>query len=294
LPATQEKRRAELAARGFDGARVARELGTALERAGFDLAPFQPALDHLARPRAPLALAEAGPELAFLVRAHVHELPGGRRLVASYVTPVPDRLDEAIAALEAFARAHAGSGQVAGMPILEQTLRRVVVRDTARVTAVSVGVVVLLLALYYRRLRPVVAVVGPLSVAWVGFGALLGAAAIPLNLFNLLAVPLVIGYGIDDHVFLVHRHLEERDAGPERALASTGRAIVVTSLSTMAGFAGLAAARFDGLRQLGVSGAGAVGLCLIAAMAVLPALLALLWPRPGRAPLETEPGSAQE
>ena len=62
-----------------------------------------------------------------------------------------------------------------------------------------------------------------------------------------------------------------------RALASTGRAIVVTSLSTIAGFAGLAVARFGGLRLLGITGSLAVALCLLAAFAVLPALLALLY-----------------
>ena len=96
-------------------------------------------------------------------------------------------------------------------------------------------------------------------------------------------------------MFLLHRHLEAaREGGaaarrgPEHALASTGRAIVVTSLSTMAGFAGLAVARFDGLRRLGLTGGLAVLLCLLAAFAVLPALLELLWPRP-RAPRSPSP-----
>jgi predicted RND superfamily exporter protein len=78
-------------------------------------------------------------------------------------------------------------------------------------------------------------------------------------------------------VFLVHRHEQDPAAGPARALATTGRAIVVTSLSTIAGFAGLAVARFEGLRTLGLCGALAVALCLLAAFAVLPALLALLY-----------------
>lgn len=86
----------------------------------------------------------------------------------------------------------------------------------------------------------------------------------------------MIGYGIDDHIFLVHRYEAEPGAGTGKVLATTGRAIVLTSLSTMAGFAGLAAARFDGLRLLGLSGALAVLLCLLAAFAVLPALLTLL------------------
>ena len=52
---------------------------------------------------------------------------------------------------------------------------------------------------------------------------------------------------------------------------------MVTSLSTMAGFAGLVVARFDGLRALGTSGVLAVALCLFAALAMLPALLVLLF-----------------
>ena len=77
------------------------------------------------------------------------------------------------------------------------------------------------------------------------------------NIPNLLAIPLCIGYGIDDHIFLVHRHeatpAAERD--PALVLTTTGRAIVLTTLATVAGFAGLMPAHFVGLRLLGLSGA---------------------------------------
>jgi predicted RND superfamily exporter protein len=180
-----------------------------------------------------------------------------------------------VAALRAFAAGPAG-GVVTGAPVLEGTLLALLSHDTVRVTVASALAVALLLALYYRRWRPWLAVMLPLMLAWVLFAAALGALDLPLNLYNLLAVPLVIGYGIDDHVFLVHRYEAEPERGPGHALATTGRAIVLTSLSTMAGFAGLAVARFDGLRLLGLSGALAVLLCLLAAFAVLPALLTLL------------------
>jgi predicted RND superfamily exporter protein len=151
------------------------------------------------------------------------------------------------------------------------------------VTIASALAVALLLALYYRRFRPWLAVMLPLLLAWVGFAAALGALGLPLNLYNLLSVPLVIGYGIDDLVFLVHRYEDEPGRGTGAVLSTTGRAIVLTSLSTMAGFAGLAIERFDGLRLLGLSGALAVALCLIAAFAVLPAMLTLLTPANGAA-----------
>ena len=174
--------------------------------------------------------------------------------------PAPGRMDQALAALRARVAESPADGALTGKPILEDALRQVVQRDTVKVTAASVAAVVLLLTLYYRRLRPVLAVLLPLATAWTLFAAVLGALDIPLDLFNLLAVPLVVGYGIDDHLFLVHRFEEDQPHDSHAALASTGTAIVVTSLSTMAGFAGLAVARFDGLRALGRTGAIAVAL----------------------------------
>ncbi len=287
--ATQAERRARL--QKLDPGRISRELRAALAEAGFEVAPFEPYLRQLGELPKPLTLDEAG-ELSFLVHAHVHDDSTGRR-VATFLYPAEDaRGAEAISRLRQFAAGTVdqppagptpggvGGGVITGTSLIEGELRSIVVRDTLEVTVASALSVLLLLGLFYRRWKPFVAVAAPLVLAWIGFGAALGLLGIPLNLFNLLSVPLVIGYGIDDHVFLVHRYLADRTGDPSRTLATTGRAIVLTSLSTTAGFAGLAAARFEGLRLLGVSGALAVLFCLLAAFAVLPALLTLLWPRP--------------
>jgi len=274
-PSTQAARRTRLAAEAPGGAE---RLRATLEAAGFDVAPFDPFLRQLAQGPPPLTLDDpAARELGFLVRAHVHDDARGRT-IATYVYPANGAEPRLVDALRAFARGPAG-GVVTGAPVLEGTLLALLTHDTWRVTIASAVAVALLLALYYRRWRPWLAVMLPLALAWILFAAALGALGLPLNLYNLLAVPLVIGYGIDDHIFLVHRYEAEPERGAGHALATTGRAIVLTSLSTMAGFAGLAVARFDGLRLLGLSGALAVLLCLLAAFAVLPALLTLLFAR---------------
>jgi uncharacterized protein len=277
---TQRMRRALLVRGG--AAAGSERLRQALVAAGFDVAPFAAFLKQLEAGAEVLTLADpAAQELGFLVRAHVHDDANGRA-VATYVYPAAGADARAVEALRGFARGPAG-GVVTGAPVLEETLLSLLSRDTTRVTVASAIAVALLLAVYYRRWRPWVAVMLPLGLAWVLFAAALGALDLPLNLYNLLAVPLVIGYGIDDHIFLVHRYEAEPAAGTGKVLATTGRAIVLTSLSTMAGFAGLAVARFDGLRLLGVSGALAVLLCLLAAFAVLPALLTLLFEGRGAA-----------
>jgi predicted RND superfamily exporter protein len=270
--ATQAARRARL--EKLEPAKVARQLRAELEEAGFEVGPFEPFLLQLERGVAPIRLEDAG-ELSFLVHAHVHDEPQGRR-VATFFYPHDDNR-EAVKDLRQFA---AASGSVVtGTTLIEGELHKIVARDTLRVTLAAAVAVLLLLAVFYRRWRPFVAVAAPLVLAWIGFGAALSLFDIPLNLFNLLAVPLVIGYGIDDHVFLVHRFEEDPSRDPGLTLSTTGRAIILTSLSTTAGFAGLAIARFEGLRLLGLSGALAVLFCLLAAFAVLPALMSLLWPR---------------
>jgi predicted RND superfamily exporter protein len=273
---TQAERRAHLSALG--PTRIARELRAALAEIGFDTAPFESFLGQLEHAPPPIRLADAQKsDLDFILRNHVQDTTEGRR-VATFLFPQAGAQGlEARDALIGFSHGPAG-GVVTGVPILEEVLRSIVVHDTIRVTVVSVVGIMLLMLVYYRRWRPWVAVMLPLALAWILFGAALAAFGLPLNLFNLLAVPLVIGYGIDDHVFMVHRHLAHSSEGPAATLRSTGRAVVLTSLATVAGFAGLGIARFDGLKLFGISGSLAVAFCLCGALLVLPALLALLWP----------------
>ena len=288
--ATQSARRARLNAMHLPEA--ADRLQTALDQAGFDVAPFAGFLNQMrAAPNglSPLTLADlAQTEMGFLVRSHVSDLPD-RRLVALYLfAPADEKITATLTALRDFAKGPAG-GALTGLPLLEEELRQLLERDLLRVTVASLLAVIGLLAIYYRRPRPFLAVILPLSVAWASFAASLALFHVPLNLYNLLAIPLCIGYGIDDHIFLVHRYLAtppaERD--PAEALRTTGRAIVLTTLATVAGFAGLLPAHFIGLKLLGFSGALAVLLCLGAAFFTLPALLVLLWPRETSEPLES-------
>ena len=286
--ATQTARRQRLAKLDLPG--VASRLSQALADVGFDTAPFADALQRIshASEQDPLTLSGlAQTELGFLVRTHVADLPSGERLVALYLfVPVDQKLEATVAMLKTLTQDPQLGGAVTGLPLLEHELRALLSVDLLRVSAASVLAVILLLAIYYRRLRPLLAVLLPLSVAWALFAAALSIWGIPLNLYNLIAIPLCIGYGIDDHIFLVHRHesTPPADRSPVRVLSSIGRAVILTSLATIAGFAGLIPAHFLGLRHLGLAGALSVLLCLLVALLILPALLQLLWPAHTRDP----------
>jgi predicted RND superfamily exporter protein len=85
-----------------------------------------------------------------------------------------------------------------------------------------------------------------------------------------------VGVGIDNGVHVVHRMRLEGDAGMDVVLRHTGRAILISSLTTMIGFGSLSLASHRGLESLGLLLLLGVGSCLVASVFVLPNLLVVL------------------
>ena len=74
----------------------------------------------------------------------------------------------------------------------------------------------------------------------------MGAADLPFNMANMVSLPLIFGIGVDAGVHLMHRCRQsaaENDgvARLDELLRGTGGAVMLGSLTTMAGFASLVA-----------------------------------------------------
>ena len=104
-----------------------------------------------------------------------------------------------------------------------------------------------------------------------GLSALLG---IELNPANAVVVPLILGIGIDDGIHIVHRYRERKDVGA--AVKLTGRAVIMTSLTTMVGFGSLSTSHFPALASLGHIALLGIGSCLLTSLLLLPSLLMLV------------------
>ena len=102
----------------------------------------------------------------------------------------------------------------------------------------------------------------------------------PLNFFNVVVVPLLLGAGVDSGIHLVHRHRVAIEAGervsPERELltTSTAQAVFFSALTTMGSFGSLAFSNHMGLSSLGTLLMIGVTWTLLANLVVLPALIA--------------------
>lgn len=93
------------------------------------------------------------------------------------------------------------------------------------------------------------------------------------NFYNLIVLPAILGIGEDNGVHLVHRYREEGKNSMWAVLSSTGQHITMGSVTTMLGFAGLLFTSHPGLQSLGVMAVLGIGMTLLTAVLVLPAMI---------------------
>jgi predicted exporter len=130
---------------------------------------------------------------------------------------------------------------------------------------------ILLLTFFFRRWSSLGILFGGLVLAVGALLATLKIASVPLDLFNVLAFPLVLGVGVDYGIYLV---VAMRAADPQREIATIFKPVLLSGLTTVVGFGSLATAENPALRGLGTLCALGVGWCLVATFFfVLPAVV---------------------
>ena len=98
--------------------------------------------------------------------------------------------------------------------------------------------------------------------------------SIKFNYANFIVLPLIVGIGIDDGIHIVHRWRQESKENLTKVLNQIGRAIVLTSLTTIIGFGSLVSSHYPGLRSIGLVSTLGILTCLLASLFLLPAVLA--------------------
>jgi len=138
----------------------------------------------------------------------------------------------------------------------------------------SLIAIVILVLLHFRSASAVVLALLPVAIGSLWLGGLMGYFDVPLNPANIMTLPLVIGIGVTNGIHILNRFAEEQTPG---ILArSTGKAVLVSGLTAMAGFGSLMLARHQGIRSLGCVMTIGLATCMIAGLTFLPALLNLL------------------
>jgi predicted RND superfamily exporter protein len=137
----------------------------------------------------------------------------------------------------------------------------------------ALGAIVLLVFIHFRSPARVALSLLPVAIGALWMAGFMGMTGIPFNPANIMTLPLVIGIGVTNGIHILNRFAEERT--PAILGKSTGKAVLISGLTTIAGFGSLIIADHRGIRSLGWVMAVGTATCMIAAMTLLPALLTL-------------------
>ncbi|MFQ5749698.1 MAG: MMPL family transporter, partial [Planctomycetota bacterium] len=129
----------------------------------------------------------------------------------------------------------------------------------------------LILTLVLRNLHNVILVLVPLVLAGIFTGAATVLFGVPFNFANVIALPLLLGIGVDNGIHMVHRARQGREI--EINPLHTSRGVVYSALTTASSFGNLALSPHRGTASMGLLLTIGIALNLFCTLVVLPGLL---------------------
>ncbi|MBN1969103.1 MAG: MMPL family transporter [Candidatus Delongbacteria bacterium] len=166
--------------------------------------------------------------------------------------------------------------EITGMPIITLKFIDLVKEKGNLATLAGFLSILILILIDFRSFKYTALALIPLA-----FGALwmVGSMSyldIKINYNNVMVLPIILGIGIDDGVHVLHRYFSEGKTSISKVIKSTGKAVLLTSITTMIGFGSLAITAHRGMASMGYVLTIGVLMCFFTSIFVLPAILNIL------------------
>jgi len=179
--------------------------------------------------------------------------------------------------------------EVAGELPATGALYRTVRNDIPWVAGLALFLVFALTAIDIRKPHWVIGAMGTLLAGMVWSGVAVHAVGVRLSIINLVGIPILLGIGIDVIIHMLHRLAEEGPGGVRRAMATTGVAAAISTMTSVASFLSLTMAGNRGVQSLGILVVFGLATVFVVSVLVLPLAWAAGWKMTGRAPADTVP-----
>jgi len=163
---------------------------------------------------------------------------------------------------------------VTGTPVqlLEYTtLLKQSYEEAALYSLIAISILVFV---HFRSISCVILSLVPVGLGFLWLVGLMGCLGFSFNPANIMTLPLVVGIGVTNGIHILNRFAEEQH--PSILAKSTGKAVLVSGLTTIAGFGSLIAAKHQGIESLGYIMATGTATCMIIGLTFLPSLLNLM------------------
>jgi predicted RND superfamily exporter protein len=168
------------------------------------------------------------------------------------------------------------SERATGMPPLFTALIKIFGRDGRNAILLTLVLVFFLLSVDFQSIRYALISMIPLAFGMLWMLGVMHLFGMKINIVNIIGLPLIVGIGIDDGVHIMHRWKHEGNGRIRTVFSSTGKAIFLTSLTTMFAFGSLVFSIFRGWASFGATLFLGVGACFLTTTLILPGILGLI------------------
>jgi hopanoid biosynthesis associated RND transporter like protein HpnN len=182
-----------------------------------------------------------------------------------------DFLDRFVAGLKAI------TSNVTGFPVTHQLTSRVMVTSLLQAILYAFCIILVLLAIDFKRPIPVLLSLIPLGVGMLWVQGVMYVLGRNYDFASMPALPLLLGLGIVYGVHIVRRWMENPEMTAFAATVTSGRGVAFAAFTTMASLFSLIFSRHQGVASFGIIILIGILSSLIAALYVLPAVIDLIY-----------------
>ncbi|MDR1305789.1 MAG: MMPL family transporter [Verrucomicrobiales bacterium] len=164
--------------------------------------------------------------------------------------------------------------QATGTPVQNYTYISVLKESYQTAAWYALAAIVIMVLLHFRNLWHTLLALLPLGFGILWMVGIMGWLGLPFNPANIITLPLVIGIGVAYGIYVVDRYREEGRCA--LFSGSTGKAIVMSALTTIIGFGSMMIGDYRGLVSLGTIMSLGVCCCFVTSTLMLSQVFALL------------------
>lgn len=168
------------------------------------------------------------------------------------------------------------SDRSTGMPVIMRALFDIIGRDGRNAALLTLVLVFVILLVDFRSIKYALIAMMPLAAGAVWMIGLMQVFGLQLDLMNVMALPLILGIGIDDGVHVVHRWRLEGPRSANIVLSSTGKAVLLTSMTTILAFGSMMFSPFRGYASLSYALIFGVGACFLTTVIIVSAFMGIV------------------
>lgn len=170
---------------------------------------------------------------------------------------------------------------ITGMTALQEAVKTMTLQYMALVLPIAVALISSVVFFFQRSFRAIIIVLLPLAYALILTFGFLGVVLPEMTILSIAVVALLIGLGVDYSIHILNRYSEERMLGDkveivDRTLRLTGKAVLLSTITTLIGFGSLMVSSMPPITYFGFSCAVGIVFCFITAILMVPCLAIIL------------------